>query len=257
MSLGITETIGSAMPVVSAACFIAAGAFVGRKVICGLVCKAGSKVADLMGKPNAAEWNQASADYFAQAKKDAPRDFAAATGLVLCGLFAKHAGETLKEAPPKPEPTKYEKYIAPAVGFVVDYKKPIIVGITALGIFAGIKKFYNKPIASKETVITNIPRNFKITKKEFIKTLTTSKNIPITQETFNGAYGAAAVDTNIVKSLVDSIIKQITTLNTELPSIKNIASKYGLGTTNGLGTSNYAVPIPSFESMQAAYQFNK
>jgi hypothetical protein len=138
MSLGITETIGSAMPVVSAACFIAAGAFVGRKVICGLVCKAGSKVADLMGKPNAAEWNQASADYFAQAKKDAPRDFAAATGLVICGLFAKHAGETLKEVSPKPEPTKYEK----AVKFLDDYKKPIIGGVASLALFAGIKKIY-------------------------------------------------------------------------------------------------------------------
>lgn len=238
MSLGITQTIGSAMPVVSAACFIAAGAFAGRKVICGIACKAAALAADAMGKQN--ELHETSAAYFAKAKADAPRDFAAATGLVLTGLFAKHAGETLKAIPPKPEPTKYEKYIAPVIGFVVDYKKPIVGGVIALTILAGIKKLYSNPA----TPVTK--SNFKIIKKVFDKTKDIQDPIKtVIQEPLKGAYSQV---TNTPKLPPTILNQKLAILDKEFEKV--------IFTEHKIVPSNYEIKMPSFAEMKAAYQFN-
>jgi hypothetical protein len=82
----ISNYIESVTPNTKMICLVGAGAFLGRNVIKGMYCKVGATVSQFMEQQNVAEWNKASEHYFVQARKNALRDLAVATGLIFIGV---------------------------------------------------------------------------------------------------------------------------------------------------------------------------
>jgi hypothetical protein len=104
-----TNPFGTEMQVASVAFYTAAGLLAGRKFCLAAGCKLGGTVAGLMKRQNAAEWNQASADYLTQAKKDTVRDVAAVAGFVGALALVAYANEALVEREKKSQYLSNEK----------------------------------------------------------------------------------------------------------------------------------------------------
>jgi hypothetical protein len=104
------------------------GAFAGRKLCCAAGCKIGGKVASLLGRESAVEWDQASDKYWTLAKKHAFRDLTAGAGIVMLGLASGYAVESaLKE--PKKELSLFENYGMPVFSTLWEYKSFITLSL--------------------------------------------------------------------------------------------------------------------------------
>lgn len=119
MLQGISNTISS-LPFASIGC-TAAGLFLARNLITAAVHKTASIGAGLVGSKNAAEWNQASNESLALAKKNGFRDLTAAAGLITIGVTSFASQHATEKVPQKEEPGFFQDYGLPtlkAVGLV-------------------------------------------------------------------------------------------------------------------------------------------
>jgi hypothetical protein len=115
MLTGISNPFGT--PIQTAAILTAAGLIAGRKFCLAAGCKLGSKVAGLMNEQKAAQLDQAGNHYLTVAKKDALRDFAAATGIVAAVGLAKCAKDSLSAKEPEEEQGYLQSYAMPTIKY--------------------------------------------------------------------------------------------------------------------------------------------
>lgn len=84
----ISSMIRCESPVASALFYSSATLFAGRKFCMAAGYKLGGAVAQLIGKPNVAEWNKAADAAFKMAKKDVLRDVTAVAGIIAVAALA-------------------------------------------------------------------------------------------------------------------------------------------------------------------------
>lgn len=125
------ETIRS-LPSSTKTCFLVATAVAARNVLPAICCKIGSVALKHIDKRSAYEWRKSSNEYWTQAKKDAVRDLAIASGFILVGIGAVYSKEIItkieglnqqEEQPEEPQP--YESYVDRIYDWVVNSKPNI------------------------------------------------------------------------------------------------------------------------------------